>query len=69
MSKEAGSWTLSDLKNLIECATAADGHIIDTLRKIADLMESEQNSNFTLGKVIITNDLLDDEDDDAEDEE
>lgn len=63
---EPGEWTLSDLKSLIETSTAADGHIISTLRKIADMMEKEQMSNFILGKVIITNDLSDDEDEEED---
>lgn len=65
---DAGQWRLSDLKNLIECATAADGHVIDTLRNIVKLMEEEQSTNFILGKVIIENDMLDDDDDEEGDD-
>lgn len=66
--REPGDWALSDLQGLLACATAADGHIVETLRNIAKLMEEEQNSNFILGKVIIRNDTLDDVEEDDEEE-
>lgn len=67
--QDAGRWTLSDLKQLLECATSADGHIVSTLRSIVKIMEEEQNSNFILGKVVIVNDLLEEDEVEDEDEE
>lgn len=65
---DPGTWALSDVKNVIEGNPEPDSHIVDTLRKIVTIMEDEQSAKFILGKVIIKNDLLDDdEDEDDED--
>jgi hypothetical protein len=66
---EPGRWKLSDLKQLIECSTAASGQVISELRSAATILEDEESTNFIFGKVIIENDLLNEEADDGDDDE
>lgn len=68
MAQDPGQWTLSELQDLVE-TVEGDGHIISVLRQIVETLKEEQNPNFILGKVVITNDLLDDEDDEEDEEE
>lgn len=64
-----GEWKLSDVKALIEGETE-DNPIVEVLSKIFTMTTEEANPNFILGKVVIENDLLDDdEDEDAPDDE
>lgn len=65
---DPGRWKLSDVKALVE-STGDDGAVLETLSKIAKMVEDEQSSNFILGKVIIENDLLDDDDEEDDDED
>lgn len=68
MAQDPGQWTLSELQDLVE-TVEGDGHIISVLRQIVETLKEEQNPNFILGKVVITNDLLEDEDDEEDEEE
>ena len=63
---DPGNWKLSELHQLID---DGEGPIADELNKIVKIMEEEKNSNFILGKVIITNDMLDDDEDEDDDED
>ena len=68
---EAIRWQLSELKNVVECARngGADSTILlNTLEQIVRLFETEENQNFILGKVIIKNDELDTDEDEASDD-
>jgi hypothetical protein len=55
---DPGRWSLVDLK---QCLENGDGPLYDHLMSISELIEQEKSSNFILAKVIIENDL-DDED-------
>lgn len=65
MSNEPGRWKLSDLKRFID---DGDGPVGDELSKIATLLEEEESSNFIFGKVIIENDLINDDDKESDDD-
>ena len=65
-NNDPGRWSLADL---MQCLNDSEGPLHEHLTRIANLLETEGNQNFILGKVIIENDLEAEEEEVEEDDD